>query len=71
MNKKQKMIKMTAKRAKARFNKHTPPTVKKYVSKAERAENLAKLAAEELAAQTVTETEVSTDTSDADATPAS
>ncbi|MCL1059134.1 DUF2986 domain-containing protein [Shewanella gelidimarina] len=71
MNKKQKMIKMTAKRAKARLNKHTPPTIKKYVSKAERAENLAKLEAEELAAQSATATEVSIDTSEADATPAS
>lgn len=70
MNKKQKMIKMTAKRAKARLNKHTPPTIKKYVSKAERAENLAKLAAEELAAQSAIETEESIDTSEADATPA-
>jgi len=67
MNKKQKMIKMTAKRAKARLNKHTPPTIKKYVSKAERAENLAKLEAEELAAQSTTVTEVS---SDVDSTPA-
>lgn len=39
MNKKQKMTKKLAKRAKAKFNKHTPPTVKKYVSKAERAKN--------------------------------
>ncbi|WP_394205678.1 DUF2986 domain-containing protein [Shewanella waksmanii] len=46
MNRKQKMIKKTAKRAKARKNKHTPPTIKKYVSKAERAENQAKLEAE-------------------------
>ncbi|QQX81977.1 DUF2986 domain-containing protein [Shewanella sp. KX20019] len=71
MNKKQKMIKMTAKRAKARLNKHTPPTIKKYVSKAERAENLAKLEAEELAAKTATEAEVSIDASDVDTTPAS
>ncbi|PKG58389.1 DUF2986 domain-containing protein [Shewanella sp. Choline-02u-19] len=71
MNKKQKMIKMTAKRAKARLNKHTPPTIKKYVSKAERAENLAKLEAEELAAQSATATEVSIDTSETDATPTS
>ncbi|MCL1048401.1 DUF2986 domain-containing protein [Shewanella abyssi] len=70
MNKKQKMIKMTAKRAKARLNKHTPPTIKKYVSKAERAENLAKLEAEELAAQSTTEAEVSIDANDVDTTPA-
>jgi hypothetical protein len=71
MNKKQKMINMTAKRAKARLNKHTPPTIKKYGSKAERAENLAKLEAEELAAQSATATEVSIDTSETDATPTS
>ncbi|WOT06458.1 DUF2986 domain-containing protein [Shewanella youngdeokensis] len=71
MNKKQKMIKLTAKRAKARLNKHTPPTIKKYVSKAERAENLAKLAAEELAAQNAAETEASTATDDTDTSPAS
>lgn len=46
MNRKQKMIKKTAKRAKAKLNKHTPPTIKKYVSKAERAEQQAKLALE-------------------------
>ncbi|ABZ76191.1 conserved hypothetical protein [Shewanella halifaxensis HAW-EB4] len=46
MNRKQKMIKRTAKRAKARLNKHTAPTIKKYVSKAERAEQQAKLDAE-------------------------
>ena len=51
MNRKQKMIKKTAKRAKARLNKHTAPTIKKYVSKAERAEQQAKLEAEELAKQ--------------------
>ncbi|WP_299797126.1 DUF2986 domain-containing protein [uncultured Shewanella sp.] len=41
MNKKQKMIKLTAKRAKARKNKHTAPTIKKYVSKGDRAKALA------------------------------
>ncbi|WP_076415393.1 DUF2986 domain-containing protein [Shewanella sp. UCD-KL12] len=41
MNKKQKMIKLTAKRAKARKNKHTAPTIKKYISKADRAKALA------------------------------
>ncbi|WP_299005562.1 DUF2986 domain-containing protein [uncultured Shewanella sp.] len=41
MNRKQKIIKKTAKRAKAKLNKHTPPTIKKYVSKAERAANQA------------------------------
>ncbi|MCL1124341.1 DUF2986 domain-containing protein [Shewanella surugensis] len=41
MNRKQKIIKKTAKRAKARLNKHTPPTIKKYVSKAERTANQA------------------------------
>ncbi|WP_299495081.1 DUF2986 domain-containing protein [uncultured Shewanella sp.] len=43
MNRKQKIIKKTAKRAKAKLNKHTPPTIKKYVSKAERAANQALL----------------------------
>ncbi|MEI6860562.1 MAG: DUF2986 domain-containing protein [Shewanella sp.] len=37
MNRKQKMIKLTAKRAKARKNKHTAPTIKKYISKSDRA----------------------------------
>ncbi|ABV36434.1 conserved hypothetical protein [Shewanella sediminis HAW-EB3] len=46
MNKKQKMIKMTAKRAKARLNKHTAPTIKKYVSKGDRAKALAQEQAE-------------------------
>ncbi len=46
MNRKQKMMKKTAKRAKARHNKHTPPTVKKYVSKADRAKELAREQAE-------------------------
>ena len=58
MNRKQKMIKKTAKRAKARLNKHTAPTIKKYVSKAERAEQQAKLeaeAAEQAAAQQTTD----------------
>ncbi|MPY26568.1 DUF2986 domain-containing protein [Shewanella psychropiezotolerans] len=41
MNKKQKMIKLTAKRAKARKNKHTAPTIKKYISKSDRAKMLA------------------------------
>lgn len=41
MNRKQKMIKMTAKRAKARLNKHTAPTIKTYVSKGDRAKALA------------------------------
>ncbi|MCK8046008.1 DUF2986 domain-containing protein [Shewanella sp. 1CM18E] len=68
MNRKQKMIKKTAKRAKARLNKHTAPTIKKYVSKAERAEQQAKLEAEaaEQAAETVAET-----ASEEKATPAS
>ena len=68
MNRKQKMIKKTAKRAKARLNKHTPPTIKKYVSKAERAEQQAKLEAEaaEQAAETAPES-----TSEQEATPAS
>ncbi|QLE85159.1 MULTISPECIES: DUF2986 domain-containing protein [Shewanella] len=56
MNRKQKMIKKTAKRAKARKNKHTPPTIKKYVSKAERAENQAKLEAEQNAQESSAET---------------
>ncbi|MGS0730784.1 DUF2986 domain-containing protein, partial [Shewanella sp. 0m-11] len=66
MNRKQKMIKKTAKRAKARLNKHTAPTIKKYVSKAERAEQQAKLVAEEaaqqeaLAAEGTTETDAAT-----------
>ena len=46
MNKKQKMLKKTAKRAKARHNKHTPPTVKKYISKGDRAKILAQEQAE-------------------------
>ncbi|CAM3985663.1 MULTISPECIES: DUF2986 domain-containing protein [Shewanella] len=46
MNKKQKMLKKTAKRAKARHNKHTPPTVKKYISKGDRAKMLAQEQAE-------------------------
>ncbi|RTR26445.1 DUF2986 domain-containing protein [Shewanella atlantica] len=46
MNKKQKMIKLTAKRAKARKNKHTAPTIKKYVSKGDRAKALAQEQAE-------------------------
>ncbi|SQH76275.1 conserved protein of unknown function [Shewanella benthica] len=41
MNKKQKMIKLTAKRTKARKNKHTAPTIKKYISKSDRAKMLA------------------------------
>ncbi|MGS0690423.1 DUF2986 domain-containing protein [Shewanella sp. 30m-9] len=61
MNRKQKMIKKTAKRAKARLNKHTAPTIKKYVSKAERAEQQAKLVAEEAAQQEgTTETDAAT-----------
>lgn len=56
MNRKQKMIKKTAKRAKARLNKHTAPTIKKYVSKAERAEQQAKLEAEAAEQTTVAET---------------
>lgn len=72
MNRKQKMIKKTAKRAKARLNKHTPPTIKKYVSKAERAEQQAKLEAEaaEEALESTTET-VTDATSEQQATPAS
>ena len=35
------MIKLTAKRAKARKNKHTAPNIKKYVSKGDRAKALA------------------------------
>ena len=76
MNRKQKMIKKTAKRAKARLNKHTPPTIKKYVSKAERAEQQAKLEAEaaaqaaEGALESTTET-VADATSEQQATPAS
>lgn len=62
MNRKQKMIKKTAKRAKARLNKHTAPTIKKYVSKAERAEQQAKLEAE-AAEQALLATE---DTAEAD-----
>ncbi|NRB22532.1 DUF2986 domain-containing protein [Shewanella sp.] len=46
MNKKQKMIKLTAKRTKARKNKHTAPTVKKYISKSDRAKMLAQEEAE-------------------------
>ncbi|AQS35673.1 Protein of unknown function (DUF2986) [Shewanella psychrophila] len=46
MNKKQKMIKLTAKRAKARKNKHTAPTIKKYISKSDRAKMLAQEQAE-------------------------
>lgn len=71
MNRKQKMIKLSAKRAKARLNKHTPPTIKKYVSKAERAEQQAKLAAEELAKQDEAATEVDANESDTDSAPAS
>ncbi|GIU31592.1 DUF2986 domain-containing protein [Shewanella schlegeliana] len=56
MNRKQKMIKKTAKRAKARLNKHTAPTIKKYVSKAERAEQQAKLEAEAAEQATAAET---------------
>ena len=70
MNRKQKMIKLSAKRAKARLNKHPPPTIKKYVSKAERAEQQAKLAAEELANQNEAATEVDA-AGDAESTPAS
>ncbi len=40
------MIKLTAKRAKARKNKHTAPTIKKYISKADRAKALAQEQAE-------------------------
>ncbi|MGS0679863.1 DUF2986 domain-containing protein [Shewanella sp. 125m-7] len=54
MNRKQKMIKRTAKRAKARLNKHTAPTIKKYVSKAERAEQQIKLDAEDAQQDMVT-----------------
>ncbi|MCG9729688.1 DUF2986 domain-containing protein [Shewanella sp. Isolate13] len=63
MNRKQKMIKKTAKRAKARLNKHTAPTIKKYVSKAERAEQQAKLEAEaaEQATAAVETTDAATD----------
>lgn len=57
MNRKQKMIKKTAKRAKARLNKHTAPTIKKYVSKAERAEQQAKLAAEASESESATSAE--------------
>lgn len=64
MNRKQKMIKKTAKRAKARLNKHTAPTIKKYVSKAERAEQQAKLAAE-AAEQATTAQETTDATNDA------
>ncbi|MCJ8304695.1 DUF2986 domain-containing protein [Shewanella benthica] len=46
MNKKQKMIKLTAKRTKARKNKHTAPTIKKYISKSDRAKMLAQEEAE-------------------------
>jgi len=67
MNKKQKMIKLTAKRAKARKNKHTAPTIKKYVSKGDRAKQLAqeqaKAALEGVATETTagsTEAEVTT-----------
>lgn len=72
MNRKQKMIKKTAKRAKARLNKHTPPTIKKYVSKAERAEQQAKLEAEAAEGALESTTETVTDaTSEQQATPAS
>lgn len=37
---------MTAKRAKARLNKHTAPTIKKYVSKGDRAKAVAQEQAE-------------------------
>ncbi len=68
MNRKQKMIKKTAKRAKARLNKHTAPTIKKYVSKAERAEQQAKLEAEAAEqALLATEGTAKTDLSAADA----
>lgn len=40
------MIKLTAKRTKARKNKHTAPTVKKYISKSDRAKMLAQEEAE-------------------------
>lgn len=46
MNRKQKIIKKTAKRAKARLNKHTAPTIKKYISKGDRAKELAREQAE-------------------------
>ncbi len=60
MNKKQKMIKMTAKRAKARLNKHTAPTIKKYVSKGDRAKALAQEQAEAaLSANTPSDVELS------------
>lgn len=49
MNRKQKINKKIAKRAKAALNKHTPPTIKKYVSKAERAKQA--LEAEQAATQ--------------------
>ena len=71
MNKKQKMIKMTAKRAKARKNKHTAPTIKKYVSKGDRAKALAQeqaqaalsgnLVSEEVQSQVEVEQELQTD----------
>ncbi|GIU43724.1 DUF2986 domain-containing protein [Shewanella colwelliana] len=70
MNRKQKMIKKTAKRAKARHNKHTPPTVKKYVSKGDRAKELAQeqAAAAALAngKQPQDDTAQSTDTTETD-----
>ncbi len=71
MNRKQKMMKKTAKRAKARHNKHTPPTVKKYVSKGDRAKELAREQAEmaakanELAKQKV-DVEASAETTEND-----
>ena len=64
------MIKKTAKRAKARLNKHTAPTIKKYVSKAERAEQQAKLEAEELAKQNEIAKDVESEQADADSAPA-
>ncbi|GIU23736.1 hypothetical protein TUM4644_17600 [Shewanella colwelliana] len=68
MNRKQKMIKKTAKRAKARHNKHTPPTVKKYVSKGDRAKELAQEQAAALAngKQPQDDTAQSTDTTETD-----
>ncbi len=58
MNRKQKINKKIAKKAKAARNKHTPPTIKKYISKAERAKQAE---AEELAQNEVQ----STDTAEA------
>lgn len=66
MNRKQKIIKKTAKRAKARLNKHTAPTIKKYISKGDRAKELAREQAELAAKANAAKNDAETNSSQAD-----